>query len=302
MFKVAVIGLGMGREHLRGYSTVRDVQIAAIADIDADRLRFAVDQYHVPFATADYHEVLAMPEIDAVSVCLPNDMHAPVVIAALQAGKHVLVEKPMAQSAAQAEAMIAVATECDKTLAVAVNYRWNLAPESYYLKQLITQGDLGSVYYVRSVSLRRRTFVRGHKSWFSDKRRSGGGGLIDMGPHMLDLAMWYAGDYAPVSVSGVARTALMVDTDVDDLASALIRMQGGATLALESTWESFTRPALAVTVLGTRGGAILDLMAPAKQRLTLFGEDDNTLTEIALQLLGRVAGVSLPPLVHEYQA
>jgi predicted dehydrogenase len=269
-FNVAVIGLGMGQGHLRNYSAIPEVQILAIADIDEDRLKTCTDTFNVPRPCTDYREVLAMPDINAVSICLPNFLHAPVTIEALQAGKHVLVEKPMAMSAQEAQAMLAEAARQGKTLAVSMNYRWDFNPDSHYLKQLITQGKLGEVYYIRSASLRRRTFLRGQKSWFSQKQRSGGGALIDMGPHMIDLAMWFAGDFTPVQVSGVTRTALMVDTDVDDLASALIRLKGGATIALESTWESFTQPGLTVTVLGTRGGALFNLLAPVGQRLTLF--------------------------------
>jgi predicted dehydrogenase len=279
MMNIAVIGLGMGREHLRAYSLIPEVRILAIADLDEGRLRPMAEQYRVPQAYTDYRELLALKEFDLVSVCLPNYLHAPVTMEALKAGKHVLVEKPMAMFSAEAEAMIATAKEQRRTLAVSMNYRWAFNPDAFYLKHLIAQGKLGSIYYIRSVSLRRRTFVRGQKSWFSDKKRSGGAAVMDMGPHMVDLAMWFADDYAPVQVSGVTRTAIMVDTDVDDFASALIRLQGGATIALESTWESFTRPGLSLTVLGTRGGAILNLGAPQGQRLTLFGEDDNTLLE-----------------------
>lgn len=280
MFNVAVVGLGMGQGHLRAYNAIPDVRITAIADIDDGRLRACADQYHVAHAHTDYHELLAMRQIDAVSVCLPNYLHAPVAIEALQAGKHVLVEKPMAPSVAAAEAMIATAAEYARTLAVSMNYRWTCAPETMYLKRLIERGKLGTVYYIRSVSLRRRTFPRDHTSWFTDKKRSGGGGLMDMGPHMLDLAMWLADDFSPVLASGVTYTAIMVETDVDDLASALVHLKGGATIALESTWASFTRPALSVSVFGTRAGAMLDLTAPQGKRLSLYGEDENVLLDV----------------------
>ncbi|MBI4553298.1 MAG: Gfo/Idh/MocA family oxidoreductase [Candidatus Latescibacteria bacterium] len=270
---VAVIGLGAGRGHLRGYSESQDARVLAIADIDERRLASNAEQFHIPQVYKDYKEMLKVPEIEAVSVCLPNDLHASVSIDVLNAGKHVLVEKPMARSAAEAEAMVAAAAVNRKTVAVSMNYRWAFGLEPHYLKHLITQGTLGSIYYVKTISLRRYTFPRGYTTWFSVKARSGGGGLIDMGPHMLDLAMWLAGDFSPIQVSGVTRTAIMTDTDVDDLASGLIRMKGGATILMESTWATFTRSAMSVTVFGTQGGAILDLNAPQGQRLTLFSED-----------------------------
>jgi predicted dehydrogenase len=280
MVNVAVIGLGnIGQYHLSCYNDLKDVKILGVADVAEERVSLTAAKYTPPHAFTDYHQVLALPEVDAVSVCLPNCLHAPVTIDALRAGKHVLVEKPMAMNAQECEAMVATARENGKTLAVSFNYRWNLAPDSWYLKHLIDQGRLGSIYYIRSVSLRRRTFLRGTKSWFSDKKVSGGAALIDMGPHMVDLAMWLAGDYDPLQVSGVTRTALMTDTDVDDFSSALIRLRSGVTLLLESTWEAFLRPSIGITVLGTQGGAYLDLAAPQGKRLTLFGADGNTLTE-----------------------
>lgn len=279
MVNVAVIGLGMGRDHLKGYSALKDAKIVAIADLLDERLIASAEEYHVPHTFKDYHELLALPDIDIVSVCLPNYLHASVTIDALKAGKHVLVEKPMAKTAAEAEAMFAAAKETGKTLGVSFNYRWAFTPDSWYLKTLVDQGRFGSLYYIRAVSLRRRTMLRGQKSWFIRKELSGGAAAIDMGPHLLDLAMWLAGDYSPVAVSGVTRTAIMVDTDIDDFATALIRMRSGVTIALESTWEAFTRSSIGITVLGTEGGAIFDMAAPQGKRLTLFGADGNTLTE-----------------------
>ncbi len=279
--KVGVIGLGMGRAHVQAYRAIPGVSVLAVADLAEERLKACAAEYGVPRAFADYCQLLALPEIGAVSVCLPNHLHEPVAIAALRAGKHVLVEKPMARTVAEARAMQAAAVECRKTLAVSMNYRWICGPDSWYLKHLIEAGRFGQIYYIRTYSLRRRTFPRGHQTWFTQKALSGGAALMDMGPHMLDLAMWLAGDYAPVQVSGVTRTALMTDTDVDDFGVALARLRGGATICLESTWASFTRPGTGLVVMGTRGGALLDLGAAQGKRLTLLGADGDTLVETA---------------------
>jgi predicted dehydrogenase len=276
MFNVGVIGLGMGRDHLLQYRDTPEVRILAIADIEAQRLERCRAEFSVPHAFADYRQLLALAELDAVSVVLPNHLHAPVTTEALAAGRHVLVDKPMAMSTVEARAMIAAAGRAGRLLAVSMNYRWNIR-DAGYLRRVIEGGALGDIYAVRAVSTRRRTFPRGHTTWFSDKRRSGGGALIDMGPHILDLAMWFAGDWEPASVSGVVRTALMTDTDIDDYAEGMVRMKGGCTISVLSTWASHTRPGLSVTVLGTRGGAVLDLGSP--QVLTFFGEDGGTLTE-----------------------
>ncbi|MEW6756312.1 MAG: Gfo/Idh/MocA family oxidoreductase, partial [Candidatus Latescibacterota bacterium] len=181
MFSVGVIGLGMGRAHLQAYSAIPGIHILAIADLDEARLEACRAQFAVPSAHTDYRALLAMDELNLVSVCLPNCLHAPVTLEALAAGKHVLVEKPMALCVSDAEAMAEAALRHRRTLAVSMNYRWSLGPETWYLRNLVARGCLGTLYYVRAVSLRRRTFMPGYLTWFTDRRRSGGGGLIDMG-------------------------------------------------------------------------------------------------------------------------
>lgn len=269
MTRVGVIGLGMGQAHLQGYKDIPDVEIAGIADIDAKRLATCAEQYHISNAFTDYRELLGLPGLDAVSVCLPNYLHGTVSVDALRAGLHVLVEKPMAKSVADAEAMVAAARETGKTLAVSVNYRWNLQPESFYMKHLIESGRLGEIYYIRVQSLRHRTGVP-PQSWFRQKELSGGAAARDMGPHMIDLAMWLVDDYTALRVSGETRNKIMVDSDVDDFAAALIHLKGGCTILLESTWASFTKPECAVTVFGAEGGMILDLAAPKADQLRIY--------------------------------
>ncbi|MBM3279419.1 MAG: Gfo/Idh/MocA family oxidoreductase [Candidatus Handelsmanbacteria bacterium] len=278
--KVGVIGLGMGRAHLQAYKAFAQAEIVGIADLDESRLKASAAEYGIGHTFTDYHQLLALPELEAVSVCLPNHLHEPVTVDALRARKHVLVEKPMARTPAEARAMKEVAEASGKVLGISMNYRWIVGPDSWYLKHLIEQGRLGHIYYVRAYTLRRRTFPRGHKTWFTQKALSGGAALMDMGPHLLDLAMWLAGDYRPKQVSGTTRTALMTDTDVDDFGVVLVRMAGGAAIYLESTWASFTRPGVGLVVMGTEGGAILDLSAPQGKRLTVMGAEGETHQEI----------------------
>ncbi len=276
--RIGVIGLGnMGLFHTQYLLEKRIKRAELTAVSDAVPARLAAFSGLQTFTRSE--DLVRSGAVDGVIIATPHYFHTTIGIDALQQGLHVLVEKPMAMCVSEAEAMAAAAVRQRRTLAVSVNYRWSLGPDTWYLKNLVARGCLGTVYYARGTSLRRRTFMPGHPTWFTDKRRSGGGGLIDMGPHMLDLAMWLLDDFAPVAVTGVTRTALMTDTDVDDLASALVRMKNGATIALESTWESFTRPGVSVTLLGTRGGAILDLRAPQGERLTLFREEEGVLVE-----------------------
>ncbi len=261
MVNVGVIGLVMGGAHLEGYKGVPDVNILAICDLNQALLKEQAEKFSVPHTFSDYRKMLEVEELDAVTIALPNFLHCPVTLDSLEAGKHVLIEKPMAMNSSEAEKMIKKAKEKTKVLAVAMNYRF--APERMLLKKMIGKGDLGEIYYVRAVSLRRRTFPRelferaDPRTWFTRKEKSGGGSLIDMGPHMLDMAMWYCNDFKPVSAYGVTSCG-MKNGDVDDLSSALIKLSGGVTITLVSTWESFTKPRFFVSLFGTKGGAETD--------------------------------------------
>ena len=248
MIKAGVIGLGIGQSHLHGYSKTPGVKVWAIADLEEERLKRFSQEYSVPHSFKDYQELLKLKELDVVSVALPNFLHCPVTIEALEAGKHVLVEKPMALNSQEAEKMVKVAREKKRILMVGMNYRY--LPEIQILKKFIEQGELGDIYYIKAVALRRRSIL---SPWFKDKEKSGGGGLIDMGPHMLDLSMWIADDFNAVSVYGITYNKFM---PVDDLASALIKLSNGATINLEISWETFTKSQIFLNLFGTKGGAM----------------------------------------------
>lgn len=227
MVKVGIIGLGMGVSHLEGYSRVPDVKIFALCDLNETLLKEQAKKFEVPHTFSNYHKMLEMEELDVVTIALPNFLHCPVTLDALEAGKHVLVEKPMAMNGLEAEKMVKKAREKKKVLAVAMNYRFS--PEKVFLKKMIEKGELGEIYYVRAISLRRKTFSQefcqsnDRRTWFIRKEKAGGGALIDMGPHLLDLAMWFCDDFEPVSVYGVT-SHKMKNGDIDDLSSALIKL------------------------------------------------------------------------------
>ena len=261
MINVGVIGLGMGQNHLAGYSKLKDARLKALCDIDKERLDNFAKMYNVPGTFQDYHEMLKMKELDAVSICLPNYLHCPVTLEALEAGKSVLVEKPMATNSGEAEKMLTAARNKKKALIIGMNYRFK--HQFQYLKKLITEGELGEVYYIKSRALRRKTFTGDcayrlkETPWFTQKEKSGGGALIDMGPHMIDLALWLTDNYNPVTVFGSVYTKLG-NYQVDDLASALIKLDNGTTISVEISWETFTKDKFSLTVFGTKAGVITD--------------------------------------------
>lgn len=272
--QVGVIGAGVGAAHIEGYQRVPGVEVRALADLNDERLQQVAARYSVPDRYHAYQELLARPEIDAVSICLPNVLHAPVTIAALQAGKHVLVEKPLASTVADGQAMVAAAEETGRILMVAFNQRYR--SDLQWLKQYVDTGALGRIYYAKAHWMRRSGIPR-LGSWFVSQAQAGGGPLIDLGVHVLDMALYLMGEPRPQTVSASAYAefgprgqkgstawvkpigAQPLAYDVEDLATAFIRLEGGATLLLEASWATHSAAGddFGVTLYGTEGGAEL---------------------------------------------
>lgn len=255
--KAGVIGLGLGRHHLAGYLKNDQVEVIGIADVDTARRREFAHRHDIRNAFESYRDLLDLKP-DVVSVCLPNFLHAPVAIDALKAGAHVLCEKPMAVNAGEAQRMVDAARKHRRHLMIALNNRFR--SEAQILKKLIEQGELGDIYYAKTGWLRRRG-IPGAGSWFTQKAKSGGGPLIDLGVHMIDLTRWLMGNPKPVAVVGsvyskFAHTVKGGAYDVEDLATGFITLEGGATLTAEASWASNVPAESAyVKLIGTKGGA-----------------------------------------------
>jgi predicted dehydrogenase len=261
--RVGVIGLGIGRHHIRGYQIHPNAEVVAIADLDEARLAEIGDQYAIARRYASGEEMIAAGELDVVSVATPNKLHAPQTIAALQAGCHVLCEKPMAMSAAEARAMLAAAKQAGKRLMIDFSYRFS--EQSQALKAQVDAGVLGEVYFARTLWHRRRGLPR-FGGWFGRKAISGGGPLIDLGVHRLDLALWLMGYPTPVWVMGRTYNPIAsalaaergVDYDVEDMAVAMVTFDNGATLEIEASWAANVkeREWMETRLFGTKGGLV----------------------------------------------
>ncbi|HUU09479.1 MAG TPA: Gfo/Idh/MocA family oxidoreductase [Phycisphaerae bacterium] len=265
---VAVIGLGMGGAHLKGYAEHPGCTIAAICDVDKVRLaakaaEFGLDESRLFTSTDALFRAAGDLGLDAASVVLPNTYHAPVTIQALRRGLHVLCEKPMAMNAGQARRMMAEARKARRTLGINLSFRF--VPQSRALKDVVDAGTLGRVYYAHTRWWRQRG-LPGLGGWFGTKRLSGGGPVIDLGVHRMDLAMWLMGSPQPVAVSAAvydpigSRVARLQKKtfDVEDLGAAFVRFQGGATLTLEASWAGFSgkNEDMVTEILGDRGGIV----------------------------------------------
>lgn len=274
IFKVGIIGCGgiANGKHLPALQKLvaaGKVEIVYFCDIVLERAEQSAATFGAPGAkvTADYKEVLACPEIDTVHVCTPNRSHSEISCAAMRAGKDVLCEKPMAINAAQAKAMVDTAKETGRTLSI--GYQSRFRADSRYVKDEAEAGFFGDIYFARAYAVRRRAVP----TWgvFLNEYEQGGGPLIDIGTHSLDLTLWTMDNYKPRYCVGTAYHKLNQQTNtanawgdwnpekftVEDSAFGFIVMENGATITLEASWALNTHESCEASfaVCGTQGGA-----------------------------------------------
>lgn len=273
--RAGIIGTGgiATGAHIPGYQKTPGVELYAVCDVLEDRARAVADKFGIPHVFSDYEAMLRLPELDIVSVCTPPFAHRDAAIASLEAGKHVLCEKPMALNGDDAQAMVDAWHRSRPTYGnlFTVGFQSRFGRNAQILKQMIDAGDLGDIYYGRASYLRRR----GIPAWgvFTSKAKNGGGPLIDIGVHALDLSLWLMGHPRPVSVYGVTyrkfgnRKGVFnpwgawdpATYDVEDAAFAMIRCENGATLQLDCSWALNIERSMQQTILcGTDGGAQLE--------------------------------------------
>lgn len=272
MLKVGIVGVGgIARTHIPGWLASEDAELAAGSDVSEEALQAWGKAHGITKLYSDPKDLFADPDIDIVDVCTPNNYHAPLSIAALQAGKHVICEKPLAPTPDQVKEMIAARDQSGKMLMCAQSSRFSGA--SLAMKAELDKGVLGDVYHARCWALR-RSGVPGRPG-FIMRQHSGGGPCIDIGVHVLDLTLWLMGNPKPVSVTGVARAELAKQPgafstmgrgggeisdafDVEDFASAFVRFENGATLILETSWMlHHEKDDRQIWIYGTKGGAHL---------------------------------------------
>ena len=274
MLKVGIIGNGgISNCHINGYLQLKDrCEVVACCDIDADKAKEYAAKYNIPNWYDNCYDMLRDNELDLVSVCTWNSAHAECTIAALNAGCNVICEKPMAMNAKEAEEMKAAADKNGKLLMVGFVRRQG--NDAIAAKELFESGALGEVYYAKASYLRRCGFPGG---WFGDKSRSGGGPLIDLGVHVIDLARYIMGNPKPVCVYGAtfnkigARNHIkgadwFSETKVDkpiftveDLVSALIRFDNGAVLSVEASFNlNLKENTTDINIFGNKAGLNLD--------------------------------------------
>ena len=268
--KVGIIGLGaIGKVHANAYQATDTAEIGAICDISKEVLASEGERLNVSDCFLDYKKLLKT-DVDAVSVCVGNALHKKVAIAALEAGKHVLLEKPMAMNAKQADDICKAAKKAKKVGQMGMCNRQN--PQAQVVREYIESGFFGEIYHMRAVLIRHRG-IPGLGGWFTTKSASGGGPMIDLGVHWFDLSMWLSGLWKPTSVSAMTYAKFgprMGDykyvgmwagppkldgvCDVEDYSAGFVRFGKKATMSFEIVWAANTQDSGFIEILGDKAG------------------------------------------------
>ena len=268
--KIGIIGCGgiANNKHMPSLAKLPNVEMVAFCDVIPERAEAAKAKYGKPDARVytDYKELLKEAEVEVVHVLTPNKSHADISVDALYAGKHVMCEKPMAKTAADAERMVAAAKATGKKLTIGYQHRQK--PQSIYAKKYIDTGALGEIYYANCLAIRRR----GTPNWgvFLNEEEQGGGPIIDIATHSLDLTLYLMNNYEPEMVVGKTHKMLehpeagniwgdngVSTTPLEEAACAFIRMKNGATIMLETSWALNTAEPVAegsCVLCGSREG------------------------------------------------
>ena len=266
--RIGVIGNGIiGESHISTYRGVPDCEVVAICDINEERLNYIGDKYGIARRFTHIGKLLQQSDIDAVDVCLHNNMHAPVTIAALEAGKDAYCEKPMAGSYADALAMYEAMKRTGKKLHIQLAQLY--VDEAKAAKRLIDGGHLGEIYHMRSYGFRRRgrPFVDGYATKeFVNTTTSGGGALFDMGVYHISQLLYLAGLPTLERVCGRTYQELPMDAkrreisgfNVEELGVGFASFSGGLTMDILESWAIYTAPFPGSMIAGSKGGICID--------------------------------------------
>lgn len=266
--RVGVIGTGMiGKSHIKGYSGIPAAKVVAVADINEAEAKRVAEANGIPNVFSNFRDLLKLDEVDAVDVCLHNNLHAPACIAAMEAGKHVYCEKPIAGSYRDAKAMLDAAASTGKMLHIQLSTLYS--KEHKTAKRMIDEGQLGKLYYARSFGFRRRgrVYVDGYGTpAFVQKELAAGGALYDMGVYHIAQVLDLLGNPEVLTVTGSTHQEIPMYEErakeagysVEELGIGLVRLAGGITLSIEESWALHFDGSESSRVHGAKGGLKLN--------------------------------------------
>jgi predicted dehydrogenase len=289
---IGIIGTGWpGQMHAQAVAAVAGANLYACADVDQERRVAFEKEYSPKKSYGKYDDLLRDQDVDVVIICLPNFLHFPASLAALESGKHVLCEKPPTMNAAEMKVLREEATK--RKLVYSFSRQFRFTPEMRAAKALVEDGRLGKVYHAKATFVRSRGIPVGIGSWFTEKKRSGGGALIDIGIHALDAVWYLMGTPKPLAVNAQVFRNFdhLVDVpvfDVEDAAYAFIRFDNGAVVQLETCWagnltddipprQYFGRESNNSILYGTKASVRL-------RPLTLFEDQKGELVTVPLEV------------------
>ncbi|HLU23317.1 MAG TPA: Gfo/Idh/MocA family oxidoreductase [Bacillaceae bacterium] len=262
--RIGIIGVGIiGKTHLDNYAEIAGVEIVAACDINEAELAYVAEKYNIPYTYTDYREMLKRDDLDAIDVCLHNNLHAPITIAALQAGKHVYCEKPIAGSYIDGKRMLEAVKEYGKKLHIHLSFLY--ATETKAAKKLIDGGNLGTIYHARSTGFRRkgRPYVDGYGTKeFLQKKIASGGALFDMGVYRISQLLYLLNMPKMKTVSGKTYQELDMDEkrkqisgiDVEELGMGFVRFEQGLTMDIIESWAIHLGGFEGSYIVGNQGG------------------------------------------------
>lgn len=297
-WRVAFIGAGtvVQRAHIPGFRRVPGVEAVALCDVNEARVELVAREKEIPRTFTDYEEMLAEVKPDITVVATPNVFHKPMTMAALEHGSHVLCEKPLALTYADAQEVLALAADKSLTLTVGTHYRFS--PPMQAAKAHVDAGFFGEIYAARSV-WQRRSGIPGYGSWFTNRDMAGGGSLLDIGVHALDRALYLMDYPEPLTVSGASFAkfgprgmglggwgadifAVSTDVryDVDDLSWAFVRFTNGAVLQFQVAWATHLPEQFFTEIYGTNGGAMMGNKEGIDLYTTLNSQEANVKIQV----------------------
>jgi predicted dehydrogenase len=312
-WRVAYIGAGsiVQRGHIPAFARVKNTEAVAVCDVYEARAKAVAEEAGIARAYADYEQMLAEVQPDIVVVAAPNVFHMPMTCAALEAGAHVLCEKPLALSYTDAKSMFELAARLGRTLTVGTHYRWSAPMRA--AKAHVDAGFFGEIYAARTV-WQRRAGIPGYGSWFTNKDLAGGGSLLDIGVHALDRALFLMNYPKPVTVSGatfakfgtrglglggwgmdIQPPTAGARYDVDDLSWAFVRFANGVAMQFQVAWAQHLPEQFYTEIYGTDGGASVGNRDNIELYTTLNGQQAKLQLDVAADAVG-----SYPRLIDNF--
>lgn len=303
-WRVAFIGAGaiVQRGHIPAFQRIANTEAVAVCDVNEERAKAVAVEAGIPHAYQSYEQMLAEVQPDIAVVATPNIFHKPMSIAALQAGAHVLCEKPLALTYADAKEMFDVAAQQGRTLTVGTHYRWSAPMRA--AKAHVDAGFFGDIYAARTV-WQRRAGIPGYGSWFTNKDLAGGGGLLDIGVHALDRALFLMDYPQPLTVSGgmwskfgprgmglggwgsdILPSTANARFDVDDLAWAFVRFANGVALQFQVAWATHLAEQFYTEIYGTNGAASVGNRDTMELYTTLNGQQAKVSVDVPQDTVG----------------